>query len=89
MYVCVNTQGYFNVHSVRSWGYSQIHLSTVKDFFFQWCKMVAGKSRQKKLIHEHSSNEVSLTAAFVRTLTMVRVIWIPLRRAKWPPIVRG
>jgi len=46
------------------------------------------KSWQKKLIREHSSNEVSLAAAFVWTLTMVRVIWIPLRRAKWPPIVR-
>lgn len=51
--------------------------------------MVAGKIGQKKLICEHSSNEVSLAAAFVRTLTMVRVIWIPLRRAKWPTIVRG
>lgn len=58
-------------------------------FFFQRCKIVAGKSRQKKLICEHSSNEVSLATAFVRTLTMARVIWIPLRRAKWPPIVRG
>lgn len=48
----------------------------------KWC-------RQKKPIHEHSSNEVSLAAAFVPTLTMVRVIWIPLRREKWPPIVRG
>lgn len=57
--------------------------------FFQRCKMVDGQSRQKKLICEHSSNEVSLTAAFVRTFTMVCVIWIPLRRAKWPPIVRA
>lgn len=52
----------------------------------KWC---LAKSRQKKLISEHSSNEVSLAVAFVRTLTMVRVIWIPLRRAKWPPFVRG
>lgn len=51
--------------------------------------MVAGKSRQKKLICEHSSNEVSLATAFVRSLTMVCVIWIPLRQAKWPPIVRA
>lgn len=51
--------------------------------------MVAGKRWQKKLIFQHSSNEVSLAAAFVPVLTMVRVIWIPLRRAKWPPIVRG
>lgn len=58
-------------------------------FFFQWCKMVACKSRQKKLICGHSSNEVSFATAFVRTLTMVRVIWIPLRRAKWPPFVRA
>ncbi len=58
-------------------------------FSFQWCKMDAGKCRQKKLICEHSSNEVSIATAFVWTPTMVRVIWIPLRRAKWPPIVRG
>lgn len=51
--------------------------------------MAAGNRWQKKLICKHSSNEVSLAAAFVPTLTMGRVIWIPLRRAKWPPIERG
>lgn len=50
---------------------------------------MAAEGGQKKLICEHSSNEVSLAAAFVRTLTMGSVIWIPLRQAKWPPIVRG
>lgn len=51
--------------------------------------MAAGGGGQKKVICEHSSNEVSLATAFVQTLTMASVIWIPLRRAKWPPIVRG
>lgn len=51
--------------------------------------MAAGGGGQKKVICEHSSNKVSLATAFVQTLTMASVIWIPLRRAKWPPIVRG
>lgn len=51
--------------------------------------MASGGDGQKKVICEHSSNEVSLATAFVQTLTMASVIWIPLIRAKWPPIVRG
>lgn len=56
---------------------------------FRAAKWWLAKSRQKKLICKDSSDEVALSAAIVRTLTMVHVIWIPLRRAKWPPIVRA
>ena len=64
-------------------------VNSARRFIFFFFSEVMAKAHKRNWSVKHSSNEVSLTVAFVPTLTMVRVIWIPLRRAKWPPIVRA